>query len=194
MNIYLPKIHQAIKFATKVHQGQVRKGKNVPYIVHPLTVAIILSRVTQDEDIIIAGILHDTIEDCNPHGSVTKENIEAQFGQRVAQMVDDVTEKDKTLPWLERKLQALEHIGEMGYDSLLVKSADVLHNLSELINDIEIDGVGVLNKFNAGPMNVIIRYQKLIPRIADTWPENPLNSDLKNGLQKLLELVDGQIN
>lgn len=74
----------------------------------------------------------------------------------------------------------------------LLKSADVLHNLSELIDDIEKDGVGVLNKFNAGPKNVIIRYQKLIPRIADTWPENPLNSDLINGLHKFLELVDGQ--
>lgn len=119
--IYSDKINQAIGFATKVHQGQVRKGKNVSYIVHPLSVALILSRVTQDEDIIVAGVLHDTIEDCDPHGSVTKEIIEAQFGQHVAQMVDDVTEKDKNLPWLERKLQALEHINNMDNDSIFTQ-------------------------------------------------------------------------
>lgn len=72
MEILTSNLHNAITFATKVHSGVSRKGKNIPYITHPLTVALILYRVTQDENIIIPGILHDTIEDCEPYGSVRK--------------------------------------------------------------------------------------------------------------------------
>src|SRR5687768_16215143 len=101
--MYTNKFQKAIKFAIKVHQGQTRKGKDETYIVHPLAVGLILSRVTSDEDIIIAGILHDTIEDCKPYGSITKELIVKEFGENVAEMVNDSTEQDKSLPWDERK-------------------------------------------------------------------------------------------
>lgn len=166
---FTPQLHKAINFATKVHSGVNRKGKNVPYITHPLTVALILSRVTQDENIIIAGILHDTIEDCEPYGSVTKELLGKEFNTEVARMVDDVTEKDKTLPWFERKMKALEHIKHMQHDSLLVKSADVLHNLTDLVTDIEKDGDEVFTNFNASKEDTILRYKKLIPGIEKAW-------------------------
>src|SRR3989338_8965246 len=97
--IYTPLIQKAISFAIEIHKSKKRKGKDIPYITHPLSVAMILARVSKDENVIVAGILHDTIEDCVPYGSVTKKVIEKEFNREVARMVDDVTEKDKTLPW-----------------------------------------------------------------------------------------------
>ena len=185
-NLHL--LNKAVRFSTEVHRTQKRKGKDVPYITHPLTVALILSRVTKDENIIIAGILHDTMEDCVPYGSITKEFIESEFNANIARMVNDLTEEDKTLPWMERKLAALKHIPHMSHDSLLVKSADVLHNLSELNDDIARDGESVFKKFNASKEDTILRYKKLIPEIKKAWIQNPLMIDLEYELDRLLKL------
>ena len=184
--IFTPLIHKSITFATKVHLTQKRKGKDIPYITHPLTVALILSRVTPDENIICAGILHDTIEDCVPYGSVTKDFLEKEFNGKIAQMVNDLTEQDKTLPWMERKKAALEHIRDMDHDSLLVKSADVLHNLADLNEDIKTHGDEVFSKFNASKADTIKRYSNLIPEIKKVWDKNPLISDLEIALEQLL--------
>lgn len=105
-------------------------------------------------------------------------------------MVDDVTEKDKSLPWMERKMKALEHIKYMQKDSLLVKSADVLHNLTDLNKDIEIEGEKVFQKFNASKENTILRYKKLISEIEETWKANPLIGDLQSSLEKLISLTN----
>jgi (p)ppGpp synthase/HD superfamily hydrolase len=185
-------IQDAISFATKVHELDTktkRKGKDIPYITHPLAVGLILARVSSEDNIIAAGILHDTIEDCEPYGSVTKKLLAQQFNPDVARMVNDVTEQDKSLPWLERKLQALEHIKHMNKDSLLVKSADVLHNLSELNEDLTKDGAAVFEKFNASKADTLTRYDKLIPEIAKAWAKNPLLDDLHEQAKKLVELT-----
>lgn len=100
------KIQKAIKFATKTHeiyQKQKRKGKDVSYITHPLTVGIILSCIGASDDAVCAGILHDTIEDSISEKKVTFEMLKERFGKEVAQIVLDVTETDKTLSWEERK-------------------------------------------------------------------------------------------
>lgn len=187
--IYTPLIQKAIQFATRVHAGQYRKGKDTPYITHPLTVALILARVTKDEDVIVAGILHDTIEDCEPYGSVTKELTATQFNEDIANLVDAVTEKDKTLPWYERKMAALNHIKNMDKKALLLKSADVLHNLTDLNQDIEKDEEQVFDKFNASKNEVIGRFEKLIPEIARYYLDNPLKDDLEKELHKLRNIT-----
>lgn len=185
MNSFIAK---AIEFATDIHMTQKRKGTDVPYITHPLAVSKLLSIVTNDENIIIAGILHDTLEDCVPYGSVTKETLAREFNTDVARMVDDVTEQDKTLPWADRKLAAFKHIQAMPHDSLLVKSADVLHNLSSLNEDLEKDGEKVFGKFNASKADTVERYKKLIPEFRKSWDGNPLMKDLEYELERLLSL------
>src|SRR5258708_4719539 len=75
---YSPRVQKAVRFATKTHevyQKQKRKGKDIPYITHPLTVGLILARAGASEDVVIAGILHDTIEDSPPAKKVTREMI-----------------------------------------------------------------------------------------------------------------------
>src|SRR3990167_6087050 len=102
--LYSNKISKAIRFSIKTHeiyQKQKRKGKDIPYITHPLTVGLILARAGADEDVVVAGILHDTIEDSVPEKKVTREMLTERFGEKVASLVESVTELDKDMPWDE---------------------------------------------------------------------------------------------
>lgn len=182
--IFASNLYKAIRFATAAHTGQTRKGKpDVPYITHPLTVALVLARADADEDVVIAGILHDTVEDSN--GKVTLEDIKDNFGELVAMLVGHVTEQDKSLPWEQRKQIALTHIYKMPYGALLLKSADVLANLSDLLTDLEVEGESVWDRFNAPKDKQLERYHNLIEALETVWPENPLLGEIKQGVNKL---------
>lgn len=179
--IYSYKIKEAIKFATKTHevyQKQKRKGKDIPYITHPLTVGLILSQAGASDEVIAAGILHDTMEDSIPEKKVTKEMLVERFGDEVATLVESVTEKDKGLSWDERKREALEHVKHFSHGSLLVKSADIISNLSELVEDHKKDGDGVFDRFNAPKEKILQHHLELIRTIVECWPENPLASEI----------------
>jgi hypothetical protein len=180
-NIY--KIQRAIKFATKTHevyQKQKRKGKDIAYITHPLTVGIILASIGADEDVVCGGILHDTIEDSTEERKVTFEMLNQRFGDRVARMVQDVTETDKSLSWEERKEMAKEHIKSFSHDSLLVKSADIISNGNELIDDYKKEGEQIFQRFNASKEKMLKNQLETITSVIDSWPENPLANDLKS--------------
>lgn len=179
--IYTHKIQKAIKFSIKTHevyQKQKRKGKDIPYIVHPLTAGLILASVGASEDVIIAGILHDTIEDSVSERKVTKKMLVERFGEKVADLVESVTEKNKELPWEERKKEALMHIKKFSHDSLLVKSADIISNTTELIEDYEKNGDETFSRFNASKEKILLNYLRLICTIIECWSDNPLAEDL----------------
>lgn len=98
--LHTPRMSAAIRFSIKTHevyQKQKRKGKDIPYITHPLIVGLILAHAGASEEIVIAGILHDTIEDIPAEKKVTKEMTSERFGDEVAELVDSVTEQDKEL-------------------------------------------------------------------------------------------------
>ena len=179
---YTPAIKKAIKFSVKTHevyQKQKRKGKDVAYITHPLSVGIILALAGASEDCIVAGILHDTIEDSVAEKKVSRKMIEERFGEKVAELVMSVTEKNKNLSWQERKREALKHIDSFSRDSLLVKSADTLSNSSELIDDYNRYGDQVFERFNAPKDKLIRHYLKIIEKILGKWKGNPLADDLR---------------
>ncbi len=182
--IFTPTIQKGIQFATEAHAGQMRKGKDIPYITHPLTVAVILSQAGASEDVIIAGLLHDVVEDCD----VELDDVRNEFGSSVVELVRSVTEEDKSLPWEERKRIALAHIKDMSHDALLLKSADVLHNLSELVHDVEEQGDVVFEKFNAPKEKKLKQQQKLLEAFKKAWPENLLLNDIQRGVELLVEL------
>lgn len=176
------RIIKAIKFATKTHevyQKQKRKGKDIPYIIHPLTVGIILAQIGSSEETIIAGILHDTIEDSPEDKKVSMEMLEEKFGKNVAQGVLSVTETDKKLSWEERKREALEHIQNFSQNSLLIKSADIIANVSELLDDYKKHEDSIFRIFNAPRSKVIKNQLETIRAIVEKWKENPLADDLK---------------
>ncbi|KKU81418.1 MAG: metal dependent phosphohydrolase [Parcubacteria group bacterium GW2011_GWA1_47_8] len=121
---YTQKIKEAIRVAIRVHeldQKQKRKGKDIPYIIHPLIVGLILARISRDEDVVVAGILHDTIEDSVDTKKVTIATIKKRFGDEVARMVGDVTEKNRNVPWVERKKQNVKKIADLPKDSLMYR-------------------------------------------------------------------------
>ncbi len=179
--IYTKQIKDAIRFSIKTHevyQKQKRKGKDIPYVTHPLTVGLILSQAGASADVVVAGILHDTIEDSTPEKKVAAEMIAKRFGDKVAELVLSVTETDKELTWEERKAEALDHIKSFSNDSLLLKSADIIANTSELIEDYSKDGEEIFTRFNAPRERLLEQSIRTIRAIYDKWPENPLAADL----------------
>ncbi len=193
---YSDKIQRAIRFAIKTHdiyQQQKRKGGHAPsYITHPLTVGIILAKVGASEDVICAGILHDTVEDSVQEKKVSREMIEERFGTSVADVVASVTEKDKTLPWVERKELALQKISQMSKDSLLVKSADVIANGRDMVLDYSKNKDSAFEKFNAPEPkkdNIVHGQLRLIDAVIESWSDNPLIQDLNQLSSEFGEIV-----
>ncbi len=184
----LNKFQKAINFANSAHVGQTRKGKpTTPYISHPLTVAIILSNVNASEDQIIAGILHDTVEDSE--GKINLETIKTEFGEKIAELVGHVTEIDKSFSWDERKKHALEHIYEMPNDALLVKTADFVHNLNDMCDDLEKDGEPVWDRFSEPKEKQLPLYEKHFEAFNSRWKENPLLPVMNELRQRFAKLV-----
>ena len=109
----MTKLEKAIGFAMRAHHGMRRKKENIPYIIHPLEVVTILAGMTDDEDVLSAAVLHDTVEDTG----VSLEAIEKEFGPRVMELVKTETEdKRKDLPasetWFIRKKESLDILRE----------------------------------------------------------------------------------
>lgn len=178
-------VRQAVEFAIQTHevdQKQKRKGKDIAYIVHPLTVGLILAKAGASDHIIAAGLLHDTVEDSIPEKRVAYEMLRERFGPSAADIVRDVTEEDKTLSWQERKARALEHLKTIDGPSLWVKTADVISNVSEILADYEKEQDRLFDRFNASKADIVTNYRLVIDTLIDRWgPEskNPMILDLK---------------
>lgn len=152
------KYEKAIIFAMNAHQGQKRKGSSQPYIVHPLTVGMILLDEGCDEEIVIAGILHDTVEDTD----TSLQDIENNFNKRISSIVMGVSEPDKSLPWRKRKEHTINYIKKASLDERLVICADKLHNLSSMISEYRNCGEELWKKFNGGREEQKWYYQEII--------------------------------
>ena len=128
-------IINAINLASRLHREHLRKDEGqTPYISHLFAVAMYLSSVTHDEDIIIAGLMHDSLEDVADY---EYEDLMRDCGERVASIVAGVTE-NKTLPYKERKLLYLENLKTGSFESLIVSVSDKLHNALSL-RDVHVD-------------------------------------------------------
>lgn len=137
---------KAVIFAAKAHDGQSRKGDGAPYIIHPFMVATILREQQCSEQTIIAGLLHDTVEDSD----ITIEDIKQTFGSEIASIVAACTEADKSMPWEERKQRALDSIRHASTETKYVVCADKLHNLRAMSAAYEAMGDTLWSRFNRG--------------------------------------------
>jgi (p)ppGpp synthase/HD superfamily hydrolase len=179
--LYGERIKDAVKFSIKTHevyQKQKRKGKDIPYITHPLTVGLILAHAGGSEDVIIAGLLHDTIEDSTKEKKVTKEMLSERFGDVVAQLVMSVTEDGESASWSERKKEAREHIAHYSHDALLLKSADTISNVTELLDDHNKAGDETFARFAAPRQDILSNYRDVADLLHTAWPTSPLAKDL----------------
>lgn len=165
--ILTPRIDDAIKLAAHLHRHQTRIDKNsTPYITHLVSVAIIISEVTDDEDIIIAGLMHDSLEDV-PHYTYT--NLVEDCGERVASIVKHVTEPldankeaSEQLPWLTRKEAYLENLQAGGIESAIVSAADKIHNTETMLRDTAKEPGAFLARFHSSLTNRVWFHEKTL--------------------------------
>jgi len=141
-----PLIFHAIQFASAAHAGQYRKGTRIPYLIHPLRVAAILLEAGCAEDLAVAAVLHDTVEDC----FVTLDQIRRLFGARIAELVAGASEPDKSLPWEHRKQHTIDYLQEAENDQLLVSLADKLDNIRSIREDLALNGELAWLRFRRG--------------------------------------------
>lgn len=172
-------LDHAIIFATKAHSGMTRKGTNVPYIVHPIEAAAIVSAMTDDEEIIAAAVLHDVLEDTE----ATMEDLVAHFGHRIAELVSDESEdKRKNLPaaltWKMRKQETITFLEtKANRDAKMLALADKLSNLRAIYRDVCIIGDKVWERFNEKDKNMHAwMYQAIAEALRElsdhpTWQE-----------------------
>jgi len=147
------RIIKAFEFAFIKHQGSKRKGSNIPYIVHPVEVAITLMKSGASEDLIIAGFLHDLIEDEN----VTYNEIQDLFGGKVADLVRLVSEPEELkkahkypkITWKQRKRSTIDRISHTTHEGKMLSCTDKLVNIREMVNDFQFVGEKLWSRFNA---------------------------------------------
>ena len=142
-------IENAVIFAVHAHAGAKRKGKNHPYILHPLEVMTIVGSITEDEEVLAAAVLHDTVEDT----SVTREDILRAFGPRVADLVDAESENKREDQraedtWQLRKQETIDHLKGAERDAKLICLGDKLANLREISRDFDKAGSEFWQRFN----------------------------------------------
>jgi (p)ppGpp synthase/HD superfamily hydrolase len=156
-------IDLAIEVAVKAHQNQVRKGTDIPYVIHPLAVGIILAKAGCSDDVIIAGILHDTIEDT----SATLGYLRNTFGEKISAIVEGVSEQDKSLSWEERKRHTHDFLKRASREVKFVALADKLNNIRPTASDYLETGEELWQRFNRGKEEQKWYYQGLVQVLRD---------------------------
>ena len=156
-------IEKAIMFAAKAHAGTTRKGKERPYILHPLEVMTIVAGLTEAEEVISAAVLHDTVEDTD----VTPGDIRQSFGERVERLVMAESEdKMKDLPpeasWELRKQATIDHLETLDRDEKLIGLGDKLANIREMSRDHAQIGDKLWERFNQKDKRKHARYYRSI--------------------------------
>lgn len=163
------RVFDAIEFASKAHRGQFRKGTRVPYIVHPIGVMKILIECGADEDTVIAGILHDVVEDT----PVTLEEIKKAFGYKVARIVKGASEPEKSEAWEKRKLHTIENLKSAEPNVLIVEIADKLDNIRSIQEDYRRLGESFWNRFNRPKSSQKWYYESLLEVFLSRKDETP---------------------
>ncbi len=185
-----PRLLEAVGVACRVHAPMIRKGDGSPYIVHPMAVFGLLVHWGADEDTCIAGLLHDVIEDAEDDSkrSEYRKEIEEKFGKDVLEIVEGVTEQDKSLPWKERKKLYLKHLKVASKESLLVSCADQTHNMKSLLASYNKEGEEVWKRFNAGKEEKLWFSRECWKQYAEKL-DSRFVEELKDTLQLLCHLA-----
>lgn len=156
------RIHDAIIFAAVKHQNQKRKGTDIPYIVHPMEVMQILTAENCGEDVIVAGILHDTLEDTD----TKPEEIEREFGKHILEIVRTESE-DKSKSWKERKQHTINCLKNDSLETKLVCCADKLSNIRSMLADLQAVGDELWKRFNAPKKELAWYYRSVAESLSD---------------------------
>ncbi len=171
---YSYRIEQAIRAAAILHKDQVRKGEvPFPYITHLYAVGMIVSDYTDDEDTIIAALLHDTLEDTD----YTAEEISDDFGYKVRELIEAVTEplpkQGKSMSWQDVKREQLKKLKHASENALIIAAADKIHNMRSSIEEYYDSGERFLADFGGTLEERVFVYQEM---------SNIFNRNIKNSI------------
>ena len=160
-----PRYADAVAYASSLHANQARKSTTIPYISHLLGVSSLVLEAGGDEDMAIAGLLHDGPEDQG--GKETLDHIRERFGDRVANIVEGCTDSlsedpAEKPPWRERKEAYIAHLAEADDDTLIVSLADKLHNARAIVSDLLITGPQTWQRFNASSADILWYYSEIV--------------------------------
>jgi len=172
--VYSYRIEQALRAATILHKDQVRKGSvPIPYVSHLFAVAMIVADYTEDEDVIIATLLHDTLEDTD----YTGEELQDDFGGKVREIVESVSEPQNTefqsLSWRDQKEQYAKLLRKAPQEALIVAAADKIHNMRAIVEEYYDDHVRFMADFKGSLEDRVFMYQDI---------SNIMNRSLKNDI------------
>jgi len=178
-------------FAAEKHSGQTRKASTIPYIAHLIGVASLVLEAGGDEDLAIAALLHDVVEDCG--GAPMLKEVRRRFGSRVAKVVDGCTDADTypKPPWRERKQKYIRHLKAADADTQLVSAADKLNNVRSILSDYRTIGESVWSRFNGGREGTLWYYRTL----RDVFlrrKRNRITRDLELAVNELDSLAGGE--
>ena len=183
-------VSEAVAFAVKAHDGMRRKKSDLPYILHPMEAAVIVSTMTEDQNLIAAAALHDVVEDAG----ITIEEIEEKFGKRVRELVAAETEDKRVeLPpsatWRIRKEESLEVLGSTDDIAvLIVWLGDKLANMRAIYRDHKAEGDAMWQRFNQKDPREQAWYYRSIVKLTERLSETSAWLEYKT----LTELVFGK--
>jgi len=195
MTGYSDRINHAFAFAAKHHDQQVRKGTRLPYLTHPANVAVILTRYGCSDDTVVAGILHDVIEDCVREGwtrEMLEERIAHKFGTGVLETVLAVTKRRTDddgveMSHEERSNDYLARLGQAGEAALWVCAADKVHNAQSILSDLRRTSFPetVWGRFSAGREGTVRWYQRVAERLREVGFDAPIVDELASAADEL---------
>jgi GTP pyrophosphokinase len=182
------------EFASKKHGGQTRKASTIPYIAHLMGVASLVLEAGGDEDLAIAALLHDVVEDCG--GEPMLREVRRRFGPRVAKIVDGCTDSYATsyatpkAPWRERKENYIARLQKENADTRLVSAADKLNNVRSIVSDYRAIGESIWSRFNGGREGTLWYYRTLRDEFLRGQP-NRITRELELAVNELESLTAG---
>lgn len=187
---YSEQYEQALHVAAVAHRQQMRKGSDLPYLVHPIHVSVILLRHGFPTEVAVAGLLHDVVED---QGYDLGE-IEERFGPQVRAIVEALSEEKldsqgEERAWEVRKSEALQQAREASRQAVAVKAADTIHNAHSFVQDLRREGPQVWDHFNRGPRAQLDYYRKVLELVDERLGGHPLAAELADAVDLLVRAV-----
>ena len=184
-----PRFLRAFQFAAEKHAGQARKASTIPYIAHLMGVASLVLEAGGAEDLAIAALLHDVVEDCG--GAPMQKEVRRRFGKRVAKVVEGCTDTDlfPKPPWRQRKEDYIRHLKTADADTRLVSAADKVHNVRSVLADYREAGESIWSRFRGGREGTLWYYRALLEEFLRGKP-NRLVRELELAVTELEALTE----
>ncbi len=192
------RFNEALVYAHNLHREQPRKGKDIPYIGHLLGVASLVLENHGDEDMAIAALLHDAVEDQG--GAPRLEEIRRKFGPRVARIVDGCTDSyevdpEKKASWCERKQKYIAHVEhEADPDVRLVSIADKVHNSRAVLADHYEIGDEVFTRFSKGKQGPLWYYRALLEAFRAAEARDAHSDEAAHGRRRLMDKLERAVS